>query len=351
MMIKRRKKFGSINIMLKHITSISLILIACFSLSLASKEINTNTEPAFELIVLGDTGGTRDGNLSAFLLRALADNKYIGLDAGTLLNGIEKSLENNAFDDLDIDTTQKTIPRINILHNHIAAYMISHGHLDHVSGLLIASPDDNSKPIYALPSVNKTISNSYFNWQGWANFSDRGTLPHLNKYKMVDLPLQQTIKIPNTSLNVKTFSLSHPVESSAFVIENNKDIMIYFGDTGPDELEKENKLTQVWQYLAKQVQHKNLRGIVIEVSFPDDRDDKLLYGHLTPKWLTKELTHFSSLLDEPSLLQKTKVIISHVKSSTLKDVNAREVIEKELQQHNKLGLNFVMAIQGNKILL
>jgi len=229
--------------------------------------------------------------------------------------------------------------------------MISHGHLDHVSGLLIASPDDNSKPIYALPSVNKTISNSYFNWQGWANFSDRGTLPHLNKYKMVDLPLQQTIKIPNTSLNVKTFSLSHPVESSAFVIENNKDIMIYFGDTGPDELEKENKLTQVWQYLAKQVQHKNLRGIVIEVSFPDDRDDKLLYGHLTPKWLTKELTHFSSLLDDPSLLQKTKVIISHVKSSTLKDVNAREVIEKELQQHNSLGLNFIMAKQGNKILL
>jgi len=50
--------------MFKHITSISLILIACFSLSLASKEINTNTEPAFELIVLGDTGGTRDGNLS-----------------------------------------------------------------------------------------------------------------------------------------------------------------------------------------------------------------------------------------------------------------------------------------------
>ena len=337
--------------MLKLINSFSLIFIIGCSFSLASKELTFEKEPTFELIVLGDSGGSRDGNLSAFLLRALTDNKYIGLDAGTLLNGIEKSLQKNSFDDLNLDITQETTPSINILHNHIAAYMISHGHLDHISGLMIASPDDNPKPIYALSSVNQTISNSYFNWQVWANFSDRGKPPHLNKYKMVDLPLIKTLKIPDTSLHVKAFSLSHPVESTAFIIENDNNIMAYFGDTGPDELEKEKKLDQVWQYLANQVKHKNLRGIVIEVSFPDSRADKFLYGHLTPKWLTKELTHFSSLLDEPSLLQKTKVIIGHVKNSILKNVDASETIKKQLQQRNKLGLKFVMAKQGNRILL
>jgi len=337
--------------MLKFIKTLTLLAITSCSFSLAANELKGTSQPAFEVIVLGDTGGTRDGNLSAFLLRALSDNKYIGLDAGTLLNGIEESLQKNAFRDLDIDTTKKTIPRINILHNHIAAYMISHAHLDHISGLLVASPDDNHKPMYALPSVNKTITNSYFNWDAWANFSDRGISPYLNKYKMVDLPLKQAVKIPDTSLQVRTFSLSHPVESTAFLVENNKDMMIYFGDTGPDEIEKEQKLEKIWKYLAKQVQHKKLRGIIIEVSFPDNRDDNLLFGHLTPKWLTKELTHFSSLLDDPSILQKTKIIISHVKSSTLKDVDAREVIKKQLQQRNKLGLNFIMSKQGNKILL
>jgi 3',5'-cyclic-nucleotide phosphodiesterase len=171
--------------------------------------------------------------------------------------------------------------------------MISHGHLDHVAGLLVASPDDKPKPIYALPSVNQAISNSYFNWQAWPNFSDRGKSPNLNKYKLIDLPLTQTIKVPKTSLTVTAFSLSHPVESSAFIIENDNNMMVYFGDTGPDALEKEHKLEKVWQYLAKQVKHKRLRGIVIEASFPDNQPDKFLFGHLTPKWLTKELNHFS----------------------------------------------------------
>jgi len=337
--------------MLKNIKSFSLILIAFCSFTVASITLDTKITPVFELIVLGDSGGSRDGNLSAFLLRALTDNKYIALDAGTLLNGIEKSLKTDAFNGLDIDTKQKTTLSINILHNHIAAYMISHGHLDHISGLLVASPDDQPKPIYALPSVNQAISNSYFNWQAWPNFSSRGKTPRLNKYQMIDLPLIQTLEIPKTSLSIKAFSLSHPVESTAFVIENDKNMMVYFGDTGPDELEKKNKLKQVWQYLAEQVKHKNLRGIVIEASFPDSHPDKFLYGHLTPKWLTKELTNFSALLDEPALLQKTKVIVSHVKSSTLKGINASDVIQKQLQQHNTLGLQFIMAKQGSKVLL
>jgi len=329
----------------------TLIFIICYSLSLTAIELDTDNTPAFELVILGDSGGSRDGNLSAFLLRSLTDNKYILLDAGTLLNGIEESLQQNAFNDIKIDTEQIKSPSINILHNHIAAYLISHGHLDHISGLLIASPDDTAKPIYALPSVNQAISNSYFNWQAWPNFTDRGKPPNLNKYQLINLPIAQTIDIPNTSLSVKAFSLSHPVESTAFVIENDKNIMVYFGDTGADEIEKDNKLEKIWQYLAKQITHKNLRGIVIEASFPDSHSDKLLYGHLTPKWLTKELTHLSSLLESPLLLKKTKIIISHVKTSILKDVDASAVIQSQLQQHNKLDLHFIMAKQGHKELL
>jgi 3',5'-cyclic-nucleotide phosphodiesterase len=333
------------------IKSFVLLYITCCSFHLFATELDTERAPVFELVVLGDSGGGRDGNLSAFLLRDLTDDKYVALDTGTLLNGIEESLQQNAFSGLKIDTEQKLTPSINILRNHIAGYLISHGHLDHIAGLLVVSPDDNAKPIYALPSVNKAIVSSYFNWQAWPNFSNRGNPPSLNKYQMVDLPLTTNVEIADTSLKVSAFSLSHPVESTAFVIENDKDIMVYFGDTGPDELEKENKIEKVWQYLAEQVKSKNLRGIVIEASFPDSHPDKYLYGHLTPKWLTKELINLSSLLDEPAILKSTKVIVSHVKSSTLKGVDASAVVQSQLQQHNKLGLHFVMAKQGHKILL
>lgn len=323
----------------------------CWSYSVASIGNDGDISPVFELVVLGDSGGSHDGNLSAFLLRPLSDNKYIALDAGTLLNGIEYGLQRNLFASLLLDTQQTLTPSISIMRNHITAYFISHGHLDHVSGLIIASPDDTPKSIYALPSVNQAISDSYFNWQAWPNFSDRGKLPRLNKYKMIDLSLKQSIVLPNSSLSVRTFSLNHPVESTAFIIEDDNNLVAYIGDTSPDDLENEKKLEKVWKYLSRQIKHKKLRGIVIETSFPDSQADDQLYGHLTPSWLTSELTHFSSLLDNKTVLKQTKIIVNHVKKSTLKGIDASEMIQKQLAQRNKLGLTFIMARRGEKILL
>ena len=40
-----------------------------------------------------------------------------------------------------------------VLKSEIKGYLISHAHLDHVQGLVIASPDDSNKTIYSLPSV------------------------------------------------------------------------------------------------------------------------------------------------------------------------------------------------------
>ena len=317
----------------------------------AEAEADKEQEPAFELIVLGDAGGIHDGNLSAFLLRSLSDNQYIGLDAGTLVNGIEKAMQGSAFDDLLQVQQEVFTPTINILRHHIAAYLISHAHLDHVAGLVIASPDDSAKPIYALASVNNALSESYFNWEAWPNFSDRGKKPRLNKYKMIDLPPTTATKIPNTHLSVKAFSLSHTTESTAFIVESERDMMIYFGDTGPDAVEKEGKLESVWRYLASQQKNKNLRAIVIEVSFPDGRPDNELYGHLTPSWLSKELAILSALLDKPSALRNTKVIISHVKPSKFKDIDARSQIKQQLEQHNSADLTFILATQGQRLSL
>jgi 3',5'-cyclic-nucleotide phosphodiesterase len=326
----------------------SILFVSC---RLHATQSLPPTTPVFELITLGDTGGIQDGNLSAFLLRALSEPNYIALDAGTLVNGINVGLSNNAFKDLSVKMDNTLSPTGNILHHHIKGYLISHGHLDHVAGLLIASPDDNSKPIYALKSVNQTMSDTYFNWKAWANFTDRGTPPLLKKYQVIDLLPKQTISLKDTQLTVTPFNLSHPLESTAFVIEYQDDLFVYFGDTGPDEVEKQGKLAVVWEYLAEQMQTKKLRGLVIEVSFDNQRPDNLLFGHLTPKWLMSELTYFHSLVEKKQQFKSTKIIISHIKYSLKSGLDPRDKIQQELQQDNKLGFNFMLAKQGQKITL
>lgn len=334
----------------------SLIGLIClfifFSKQLQASAAVSNidkSKPTFELVVLGDKGGIEDGNLSAFLLRAMSDEHYISLDAGTLVNGINIAQQYNAFADLTI--TQDPMWNItgNILRHHIKGYLISHGHLDHVAGLLIASPEDSAKPIYALPSVNQTLIDTYFNWQAWANFTNKGVAPRLNQYQLVDLIPQQSQAITDTSLKVTAFSLSHPLESSAFVIEKDQDLFVYLGDTGPDQIEKQGKLKALWQYLAEQLKEKHLRALVIEVSFTNQQPDHLLFGHLTPKWLIQELTQFHTLLEDKSKIKELQVIISHVKYTMKNGPDPKELIKQQLNQANSLGFRFVFATQGQRL--
>lgn len=327
------------------------LVICLLFLSSQLHSAQSATAPVFELITLGDTGGIEDGNLSAFLLRVISEPHYIALDAGTLVNGINVAQSNKAFKHLPVMIDNTLSSTGNILHHHIKGYLISHGHLDHVAGLLIASPDDNNKPIYALKSVNQTMSDTYFNWQAWPNFTDRGLPPLLKKYQVIDLIPQQVMNLKDTQLSVTAFSLSHPGESTAFVIEYQDNMFVYFGDTGPDEVEKQGKLSAIWQYLAKQMQTKTLRGVVIEVSYANQQPDNLLFGHLTPKWLMSELTRFHALLDNKKALKDMQIVISHMKYSLKNTVDPKVKIKQQLEQLNKLGLNFIIAKQGQRIVL
>ena len=89
------------------------------NLEQAQQDIQTSIStlsPAFKLITLGDTGGIEDGNLSSFLLRSIEDENFISLDAGSLVNGINVALENNAFDSLTTTPDPALNPNGNILH-------------------------------------------------------------------------------------------------------------------------------------------------------------------------------------------------------------------------------------------
>ena len=289
----------------------------------------------FKVIPLGVYGGSDESNLSSYMLSSKNSNNYICLDAGTLHAGIAKAIEKKSLSG-----------NINyILKNDIKGYLISHPHLDHVAGLIINSPDDTSKNIYALPFCINIISEKYFSWQSWANFGDAGEKPLIKKYHYVALP-DSEIALSNTNMYVKAFELSHsnPYKSTAFLVRSNSSYILYLGDTGADSIEKSSRLGELWQYVAPIIAQQKLKGIFIEVSFPDEQPKDKLFGHLTPSLLYDEMKKLAILSGQKNLA-KVSVIITHIKPIA----NNEAIIKRELKQENQLNLQLIFPQQAEAI--
>lgn len=289
--------------------------------------------PSFRVVPLGVKGGIDESNLSAYLVAPRGTNEYVCLDGGTITAGIAKAVANKAF----------TVSTDDVLKKYIRGYFISHAHLDHVAGMIITSPDDSSKTVCALPSCMKMMEDYYFNGEAWANFGDEGKGFLIKKYHFNTLKAGEATLVQNTRLQVTAYPLSHvnPFESTAFLLRNKDTYVLYLGDTGADSTEHSNKLHQLWETIAPLIQAKQLKGIFIEVSFPNDQPDSKLFGHLTPKWLMQEMDALSQLTGKAAL-KNFNIVVTHVKPP-LKRI---QQLTKELMAGNKLGLNLIFPVQG-----
>jgi 3',5'-cyclic-nucleotide phosphodiesterase len=311
-----------------YMLRIIIVFIASLLLALPRQ----SNAQSFHIVPLGVKGGIDESNLSAYMVAPKGSNNYVCLDAGTLHDGIEKAIEKKVF----------TIPAEQVLRRYIKGYCISHAHLDHVSGLIINSPDDTTKNIYGLASTLETIKKNYFTWESWANFADEGEAPALKKYHYRPLTPDSITPIQNTTMSVQAFPLSHSnLTSTAFLIGSNGAYLLYLGDTGPDEIEKSSNLHQLWQHIAPLIKNKRLKAIMIETSFPDEQPDKTLFGHLTPRWLMKEIADLSSLTGADAL-KGLNLIITHVKPP---QVNI-DKINVQVKAENTFGLNIIFPEQG-----
>ena len=292
-------------------------------------------QTAFKFIPLGVKGGLDESNLSAYMLAPAGSNNFICLDAGTLHFGIEKAVENKVFN----------IPAEQVLRRYIKGYLISHTHLDHLSGLIINSPDDTTKNIYAFADCIETFKSRYFTWKSWANFGDEGETPQLKKYHYKMLAPGEETEIENTEMTVKAFPLSHSnLTSTAFLVRSMDNYALYLGDTGPDEAEKSHNLGLLWQAIAPLIKERKLKMIMIEVSFPDEQPDKTLFGHLTPHWLMKEMDELEKIGGTGSL-KGFNIVVTHVKPPQ----SSIEQIKKQLAAENKLQLKLIYPEQGRAI--
>ncbi|MBK0369589.1 MBL fold metallo-hydrolase [Flavobacterium agrisoli] len=316
---------------MKRSSIFAFLLLVSSGFILAQKD-----QPAFQLIPLGVMGGIDEANLSSYLLAPINNADFICLDAGTVYAGIEKAVAHQSFDEVPLT----------VLQNRIKGYLISHAHLDHVSGLIIGSPADVSKTIYASGSTMKMMQDHYFNGETWANFGDEGPGFQIKKYHFQTLAFQTEVHLKDTQMEVTAFPLSHvnPFESTAFLIRTNQDYVLYLGDTGPDKIEKSSALSQLWKTIAPLVISQKLRAICIETSFPNEQPDSFLFGHLTPKWLMEELSALKNVTNLAAL-QKVKIVITHVKPP----VEKIALLKKELIESNTMGLQLVFPEQGKRI--
>lgn len=298
--------------------------------------LRISAQTAFHVLPLGVKGGLDESNLSAYLVSSTGSSNFICLDAGTVYSGLSVARKKGSI--------QKTEQAF--LKENIKGYFISHGHLDHVAGLILNSPEDSKKLIYALPEVLDVFKSNYFTRNAWANFGSEGEAPILNKYRYVPLIPETEIAAEGTGLNVQAFELSHvkPFKSTAFLVSNAAGSLLYLGDTGADSIEKSTDLKNLWQEIASLISSKKLKAILIEVSFPNSQTDDQLFGHLNPRLFEQEMKVLSSFTGVEAL-KGLPVVITHRKPSGSNEVQ----IKQELIAANTYGLKLIFPQQGKMI--
>lgn len=291
-----------------------------------------------QVVPLGVYGGSNESNLSSYLIGEETTNSYLALDAGTILSGINKAIEKGTFEEQNSK----------VLKNYIKGYFISHGHLDHLSGMIINSPEDANKPIYGISETISVLKNKYFTNDAWANFANEGESPILNKYYYKYAEIGTPFTIEGTNFTGTIYELSHvnPLKSSAILVENGSSAVLYFGDTGADRIEGTKNLTTIWKAIAPKIKSGKLKTMMLEVSFPNSQPEKLLFGHLTPKLMNEELNELAKEVGK-SKLKGLTIIVTHIKP---KD-DYEQKIKDELLKDNPYNINYIFPQQGERITL
>lgn len=306
--------------------------------------------PVFEIVPLGVYGGLQDGNLSAYLLKTRDSENYAALDGGSLVQGLEAAVAKQSVHNKNVEE---------LLQKHIPAYLISHAHLDHLMGLVMAQPElREQQTIMAREETKQALEKNIFNWSVWGNFGDEGEVPHLNLQHYQTMPLLQWITIPNTDLSVKVFPLSHGgMASSAFLIRYKTEYILYFGDTGADSIEKSKNMENIWNEIAPLIRNKQLHAIMLECSFLNSQPDDKLFGHLKPNLFMSELRRLAMMVnpsDVKNSLRGLPVVVTHIKPRLIDfatSEDTRQLVINELSRENDIGIDLIKPEQGEMLIL
>ncbi len=185
-------------------------------------------------------------------------NDEVMVDAGTLASGL-------------LLEEQKRVKHI----------LLSHLHLDHVKGIPplvdnLSGLVDHQVVVASLSSVVEGLQQHVFNDMVFPNFFHLQG-PRHSILRAQSLESQKEIDVSG-GLSITPVPVNHTVETVGYVIRDETAAWIYSGDTHHTE--------EIWQIAART---PNLKGVFIEVSFPDSMMDIAIQSkHLTPTLLAQE---------------------------------------------------------------
>lgn len=264
---------------------------------------------------------------------------------------IRSVLATGPFAGFELPHTSAKANAAYIVRNLITTYLITHPHLDHISGFVIntAGFQHTSRPkrLAGLPSTIDAFKTHIFNDVIWPNLSDEdggvGLVSYMRLTEGGNLAIGEGegrgyIEVCD-SLAVKSWSISHGkcmrshgtyangtdrsrdafhesssrrpsqnmmtptaarytspggpcvTDSSAFFLrdDHSGNELLFFGDVEPDSLSLHPRTAQVWSDAAPKVVTGILKGIFIECSYDESQSDDTLFGHLSPRHIIEEL--------------------------------------------------------------
>lgn len=291
----------------------------------------------FEAVVLGSSGGLDESDLTSVWLTRIGRKDFIALDAGTVVAGLRRAHARGT-----LGAPSDSLSRLR-------GVFLSHPHLDHVAGLILASPEAPKLNVYGLPSTLDALATHVFASPLWANFSDEGPRA-IGRFHLERLSPGVAIDVSGAELKVEALELSHgDVTSTAFLVFAGEDAVLYLGDTGPDEVEKQGRLLAVWKRVAPLVRAGKLKAIFLEASFADPREESKLFGHLTPYWVTRELMVLGIETGVPSTMTRVTVVITHIKPSVDSAEEVRATLLEQLKAVTAFGVTVVVPEPGQRL--
>ncbi|POR32448.1 Putative 3',5'-cyclic-nucleotide phosphodiesterase [Tolypocladium paradoxum] len=151
--------------------------------------------PALQVIVLGSGGGPQESNITAFLVRSVSQDwskgSIVAVDAGVHLSAITRlihdalpsppptslpyTLTTGPFAGLSLPHSSAAANAAHVTRNLVDTYLITHPHLDHISGFVVNTaglPGTRPKKLAGLPSTIQAFKSHIFNNVIWPNLSD-----------------------------------------------------------------------------------------------------------------------------------------------------------------------------------
>ncbi len=233
--------------------------------------------------VLGSSGSEVPGhNSPAFLI-----DDFLLLDAGTV--------------SLSLDTHAQC---------KISHILLTHAHLDHIKAIpflldnIVSSEQSCQITVLSGKDVLGDLKRSIFNDRIWPDFTMLPT-PQMPVLKYEPISTRGFFEI--RGFRVYASRVNHAVPAYGYMVENaSRHSLLYTGDTGPT--------AAIWKRMRGHV----VKGVIVEVSFPNEMQDlAIASGHLTPSLLKQEIQKMPSVPDD--------IYITHLKPYY------RETIEQQLR--------------------